>query len=156
ENMTMTSLTRFEPEIPLIVSPAFETDKHWISDEARRLPTHIMADSGTGKSRFAGRVLCFLDFLRGAPQVILDCAGGTIQNFLDKILSFPLELQDQLWPRIRYTELGATDYVTPLPFFYRLRPDEPLAVTAGRYLEVIRRTDPYLATARDAGRSALC
>lgn len=149
------SITRFQPEIPLTVPPEVVTNGFWLSDQARRLPTHVMADSGTGKSRFGGRLLCLCDFLRGAPQVLLDCAGGTIQNFLDRLICLPPHYQEKLWPRIRYTELGATDYVTPLPFFYRLQPDEPLAVTAGRYLEVIRRTDPYLASASVEGWNAL-
>src|SRR5690242_20274697 len=104
------SRTRFQPEIPLLVPPQVVGGGCWISDEARRLGIHLMGGPGSGKSRLAGRLICFNDFLRGAPQVIIDPVGGTIDNFLDRFICLPHEWQEKLLPRIRYTGLAAQDY----------------------------------------------
>lgn len=72
----------------------------WLPDNARSMGIHIMAGKGSGKSRLMGRILCWLDFIRGVPLVILDPNGPSIDNFLDKLTRLPPAYQKQLWKRI--------------------------------------------------------
>lgn len=39
----------------------------WLPDRSRNMGIHLMAGKGSGKSRLLGRVLAWLDFLRGVP-----------------------------------------------------------------------------------------
>ena len=50
----------------------------WLPDESRSMGIHIMAGKGSGKSRLMGRLIAWLDFVRGVPQVIVDPHGPTI------------------------------------------------------------------------------
>jgi DNA helicase HerA-like ATPase len=93
--------------------------------EARRMPVFMSASSGSGKSRFLGRLLALQDFLDGYPLVILDPHGVMIDNLLDKLsrlpVTIPEEIRRQLWQRIRYVDMsGKLGYVVPFPLYYRL------------------------------------
>jgi hypothetical protein len=106
---------------------------------------------GVGKSRFFGRQAVWFLFHDEIPTFVLDPTGGTIDNFLDKVirhLSFlPQDVCDKVWQRIVYCDLHGQDgYVTPWPFFYRLGHERSLWEISERYLQVLLRSDPALAT----------
>lgn len=127
----------------------------WLSDRSRRMPIFLRAGSGSGKSRLMGRILAWQDFLRGTPLVIIDPHGPTIDNFLDKIIRLPAELQKRIWSRVRYVDMsGRYGSVTPFPLYYRLG-NESLYEIAQRPLDVIRKIDPHLQTASVEGWNAL-
>lgn len=126
-----------------------------VADSARAMGINIMAGKGSGKSRLMGRSIAFQDFIRGVPLVIIDPVGGTIDNFLDKILWLPEAYQRPAWSRIRYIDpAGSAGAVVPLPLYYRLG-QESLYTIAQRYLEVVRKIDPHLQTASIMGWNAL-
>jgi hypothetical protein len=127
----------------------------WLSDRARNMGIHLMAGKGSGKSRLMGRVITWLDFLRGIPLVILDPVGPTIDNFLDKIARLPEAEQRRLWKRVVYVDMsGQGERVLGWPLYYRLG-DESLYAVAQRYLDVVRRVDPSLQSASVEGFNAL-
>src|SRR5260221_24137 len=78
----------------------------WVSDSARFNGIHVMGGPGSGKSRLNGRGVAFIDFLRGVPVVIFDPTGGTIDNFLDRLLRLPASYQEQLWQRVIYVDMS--------------------------------------------------
>jgi len=144
---------------PEYISPRVAWDRLkrliWITDQARSMGIHIMAGKGTGKSRLMGRVIAWLDFIRGVAQVIFDPHGLTIDNFLDKLIRLPREIQEKLWRRVVYVDMsGKSGYVVPFPLFFQLG-DESLYEISQRYLDVIRKIDPYLQTASIEGWNAL-
>jgi hypothetical protein len=128
----------------------------WIPDEARYNGVVVAGGEGSGKSRLMGRLLAFLDFLRGLPLFLVDPTGGTIDNFLDKLCRLPAHLQEAYWPRVIYVEMsGLFDAIVPFPLYYRLSAEESLETIAQRYLEVVRRLDPNLERASVEGWNAL-
>lgn len=160
----MTALVPSPVQRPLPASPAIDPAVPqrlarrllWISDDALRNKIHVMAEAGAGKSRFMGRILAWILFLRQLPQIILDPTGGTIDNFLDKIIRLPREQQEQLWPRVLYVDMsGKGGYVMPFPLYYRLSPDDSLFDVSQRFLEVVRRMDVHLQQAPILGLNAL-
>ena len=127
----------------------------WLPDDSRNMGIHIMAGKGSGKSRLMGRLIAWLDFIRGVPQVIFDPHGPTIDNFLDKVVHFPQETQVKLWRRITYVDMsGQSGYVYPFPLYYRMG-QESLYEVSQRYLDVVRKIDPFLQTASVEGWNAL-
>lgn len=127
----------------------------WLHGPARNMGIHLAAGKGSGKSRMMGRIIGWLDFLCGVAQVIFDPVGGTTDNFLDKLVHLPREYQERLWPRVVYVDMsGRGGRVVPWPLYYRLG-DESLAEIAGRYLQAVRRIDPFLQTASIEGWNAL-
>ena len=147
------------PPLPLSTPhrPALPPASNFVhlSDRARSMGVYILAGKGSGKSRLMGRVIAFQDLVKGVPQVILEPNGPTIDNLLDKVLRLPLDLQTRLWSRIRYVEMsGHRGQVTGWPLYYRLG-EEGLYEMAQRYLEVVRRLDPQLASASIEGWNAL-
>jgi hypothetical protein len=127
----------------------------WLPDNARSMGIHIQAGKGSGKSRLMGRVLAFLDFVRGVPTIILDPNGPTIDNFLDKILWLPRQYQEELWKRVIYVDMsGQSGRVVPFPLYYWLG-GENLYTVSQRYLDVVRKVDPWLQTASVEGWNAL-
>jgi hypothetical protein len=64
---------------------------------------------GVGKSRFFGRVLAIQDFVAEIPQVIIDPIGGTIDNFLDKVVELATYM-----PRCERRVCRAVPAVLPL------------------------------------------
>ncbi len=137
------------------VSRSMQARLLWLPDDARSMGIHIMAGKGSGKSRLMGRVIAWLDFLRGIPLVIFDPHGPTIDNFLDKIVRQPKELQEQVWRRVIYVDMsGRTGRVIPFPLYYRLG-QEGLYEISQRYLDVVRKLDPNLQTASVEGWNPL-
>lgn len=127
----------------------------WLPDRARSMGTHLMAGKGSGKSRLMGRVIAWLDFLRGTPVVILDPVGPTIDNVLDKLIRLPREEQQRLWSRVIYVDMsGQGSNVVGWPLYYRLG-NESLYAISQRYLDVIRRIDPALQSASVEGWNSL-
>lgn len=146
-----------DPSVPRHLKNTFL----WLPDSARSMGIHIMAGKGSGKSRLMGRVLCWLDFVRGVPLVILDPNGPLIDNFLDKVARLPAAYQKQLWKRVIYVDMSGTTggrdaqgHVVPFPLYYRLG-SESLYEISQRYLDVVRKTDPWLVTASVEGWNAL-
>jgi hypothetical protein len=128
----------------------------WISDDALRNKIHIIGEAGAGKSRFMGRILAWILFLRHVPQIILDPTGGTIDNFFDKITRLPPQQQGRLWARVRYVDMSTKGgYVVPFPLYYRLSPHDSLFDVSQRFLEVVRRMDVHLQQAPILGLNAL-
>jgi len=126
-----------------------------VSDKGRDRGIHILAGSGSGKSVVTGQLLCFLDFLRGVPQVLFDPHGPLIDNFLFRVAQFPVEVRRLLWSRIRYVDLGAAaQRVVPFPLFYSLGGESHRDI-ADRFLTVIRKLDPHLESASIQGWNAL-
>jgi hypothetical protein len=123
----------------------------------RGIPKHALSRGlacfgapGVGKSRALSRIAWLL-FLDEIPTVVLDVTGGAIDLFLDKLLrtlSFlPPEECDKYWERIVYCDMHGTDgYVMPWPLFYRLGIERSLWEISERYLQVLLRSDPALAT----------
>jgi len=146
----MTQLT-IQPSVP-------ERMKHklfWLPDGSRNMGIHLVAGKGSGKSRLMGRVIAWMDFIRGIPLVIFDPVGPSIDNFLDKVVRLPREYQERLWKRVRYVDMsGSSGTVTGWPLYYRLG-GESLYSVSQRYLDVIRRVDPALQSASVEGFNAL-
>jgi hypothetical protein len=127
----------------------------FVADDARSMGIHIQAGKGSGKSRLMGRGIAWQDFIRGVPLVIFDPHGPTIDNFLDKITRMPQEIQEPLWPRVLYVDMsGSSGYVIPFPLYYRLG-NESLYDISQRYLDVVRKIDPYLQSASVEGWNPL-
>jgi len=110
---------------------------------------------GVDKSRLFGRVIAWQDFLLGIPQVIIDPTGGTIDNFLDKLVrtlpDLPKANRNAVWDRIRYVDMGSRDFVCPFPLYYRLGTEQSLLEISERYLELILKSNPWLLTAQVLG-----
>ena len=140
-----------QPQVRAHVRP----DVLHLPDSARGMGIYCLASRGAGKSRLLGRVIAAQDCLRGVPQVVWDAAGGTVDNLLDKLRRLPPERQAEVWPRISYVDMSAkSGYIMPWPFYTR-HSGETLYESAQRYLEVVRRLDPHLATASIEGWNAL-
>jgi hypothetical protein len=152
QNLTLLpQSTILSPEVPWKYFNKFL----WLPDPSRSMGIHLMAGKGSGKSRLMGRIISWMDFLRGVPQVIFDPHGPTIDNFLDKLIRLPIELQSKLWSRVVYVDMsGRSGYTFPFPLYYRIK-DESLYEISQRFLDVVRRIDPYLQTASVEGWNAL-
>jgi len=129
-----------------------------LANDSRRMPVFMAAGSGSGKSRFLGRLWAWQDFLKWKATIILDPHGMTIDNFLDKLSRlppiFPFELRERLWQRVCYVDMsGRLGYVTPFPLYYRLG-NESLFDIAQRYVDVVRKIDPSLQSASIEGYNA--
>lgn len=128
---------------------------HLISDSALKNGLHIVGGPGSGKSRLLGRVICWQALMRRLPQVILDPTGGIVSNLIDKIICLPLSKRKQLWPRLVYVDVGATDYIVPSPLYYRLQDSDTLFEMANRFPSVLKRQDPHLQSAPILGWNSL-
>lgn len=126
-----------------------------LSNSARARGIACMSAPGTGKSTFFGRVPAFLDFVLERPQVIIDPTGGTIDQFLDKVVRtvhhLPKSQRAAVWERIRYVDMGSTKYVCPFPLYYRLGTEQSLLEISERYLDLILKSNPWLLTAQVLG-----
>src|SRR6266511_2731554 len=123
-------------------------DHLWLPDSARNMGIHLMAGRGSGKSRLMGRIIGWYDFIRGVPLVLLDPAGPTIDNLLDKVLRQKPQVQAALIKHILYIDMsGRGERVVPFPLYYRLGPDESCYEVAQRHLNVIRSSDVGLLNA---------
>ena len=127
----------------------------WLLDAARSMGIHLSAGKGSGKSTIMGRIIAWQDFIRGTPQVIFDPHGPTIDNFLNKIMHLPPALQAKAWAKVIYVDMsGKTGYVVPFPLYYRLGDEGPYEISQ-RFLDVVRKIDPFLQTASVEGWNAL-
>lgn len=115
----------------------------------------VRAGSGSGKSVFLGRIVCFQYFLRGIPQVIIDPMGALAENLFLQVALLPIEVRERLWPRLIYVDMsGRGDRVVPFPLLFRM-PGESLTDVADRFLEALRKIDPHLQGASIQGWNAL-
>src|SRR5512134_1472444 len=115
----------------------------------------VLATRGAGKSRLLGRLVAYQDLLRGVPLVVVDPIGGLIDNLLDKLTYLPAEIQERLWPRIRYVNMnGADGRVLPWPIYPHHGPGDGYEASQ-RFVDVLRRADPALATASIQGLNRL-
>ena len=130
-----------------------------LSKDARRMPIFMAAGSGSGKSRFLGRLLAWMYFISlGIPLVILDPHGVTIANFLDKLSRLPFTVsgkaRERLWNRVSYVDMsGKLGQIVPFPLYYR-QGSESLYEIAFRYIDVVRKIDPHLQSASIEGYNA--
>lgn len=126
-----------------------------IPDDARSMGVHVMAGRGSGKSRLLGKVVAWLDFLRGVPTVLIDPLGGAIDYFLDQFCWLPPEVQQQFISRLAYIDMsGKSGLITPFPLYYDAGDDSPFSISQ-RYLDVIRKLDPALQSASIQGFNAI-
>lgn len=130
-------------------------DSVWPPDYVRNLGIYWVSAKGTGKSTGLGRWIAKQDLFRGVPQVVIDPIGATIDNLLDCVLRLPVEKQALLWRRIVYVDMGASDYVVPVPLYHRLSANDSLNQIAQRPLDVMRILDPRLQDASVEGWNAL-
>jgi hypothetical protein len=126
-----------------------------LTDQGLMNGARVVAGPGAGKSRWAGRGLVWQKLIRGHPLIALDPTGAVVANIFDKVCSMPQQIQEALWPRIKYVDMAATDYVIPMPLYERRSEGDTLLAIANRFLEVMQRVDPYLHTASVEGMNAL-
>src|SRR4051794_4982996 len=125
--------------LPQMVPVVVHSHKRYVlSDSAFKNSLRIVAGPGSGKSRFLGRVLAWQTLIRRRPQVILDPTGGVTANLVDKISRLPCAYRKQLWPRLIYVDVAATDYLVPSPLYTRRATDTLFAV-ANRFPSVLKR-----------------
>jgi hypothetical protein len=128
--------------------------------EARARGLVFFGAPGVGKSRYFGRVLCWLDFVdEMIGQAVIDPIGGTIDNFLSKIVTIlrylPESEHQKVWERIIYVDMHDTDgYISPFPLYYTLQ-NESLWEISDRPLQTFLKSDPNLLTAPRSGWNAL-
>lgn len=126
-----------------------------IGDEYRRRGIHILGMSGTGKTLLLSKVLAFYDFVRGIPTIIIDPVGGAINGLLDSIARCPPEVQPELWERVRYVDMnGRAGNVMGSSLYFSFG-DESLHQIAARFVDFVRRIDPFLEEAPMQGMNAL-
>jgi hypothetical protein len=129
-----------------------------LSPGARVMGTEIAAGRGSGKTTFL-TVLALEDFLKGYPQVIFDPLGTVSDSLLFRISHtlrrVPPAMHNRFWKRVRYIDVGATDFVTPFPLYYNLGTEPSLRDIAERFLTVIRLANPALTNAPIMGWPAL-
>jgi hypothetical protein len=129
-----------------------------LSPGARVMGTEIAAGKGSGKTTFL-TVLALEDFLKSYPQVIFDPLGTTSESLLFRISHFltrvPPALHNRFWERVRYVDVGATDFVTPFPLYYELGSEPSLRDVAERFLTVVRLANPALTNAPIMGWPAM-
>lgn len=151
---TLSRLPRTGPA-PLYLPRSVLRGRLTIPDADRVRGIAIRAGSGSGKSVFLGRVLCFQSLLRFVPQVVLDPHGPLVDNILLAVGMLPLEVRQRLWPRVKLIDMsGKGPHVVSFPLLYRLQ-GEGLRDVADRVLETFRKLDPHLQGASIQGWNAL-
>jgi len=126
-----------------------------LSDADRNRGLGIHAGSGSGKSEFLGKVLCFQDLWRGVPQVVFDPHGPLVDALLVQLGSLGKKARRKALKRLVYVDMsGRGSRVAPFPLLFRL-PGENLRDVANRFLVTLRKLDPNLATASVQGWNAL-
>lgn len=127
--------------------------QHWdtkllvLPDNARSMSMLLQASRGGGKSRFIGRIIAWLDAIRGIPVILIDPTGGSIDNFLDKLIRLPQPQRDALAQRIKYIDMsGRSGFTVGFPLYYRLG-NESLYTISQRYIDCLRTIDPALTNA---------
>lgn len=131
------------------------TRQLYLPDEGRSMGIMVVASRGAGKSRLLARLIGWLDFIRGIPLVVLDPNGALVDNMLDKITRLPPDLQQRVFPRLRYIDTaGVEGQVVPFPLYYRAD-RETLYAIAQRYLDVVSALDTSLSKAPILGANAV-
>ncbi len=127
-----------------------------VRDVDRDRGIRLGAGSGSGKTVWLGKVLVFLDFLRGVPQVVWDPLGPLTDTFLLCVARLPEPIRRRLWPRIVYVDMaGATaDRVVSFPLLFDLGGESRRDI-ADRFLVTIKKLDPHLQSASIQGWNAL-
>src|SRR5512134_2823857 len=126
-----------------------------LPDAGRAMGLFVLATRGAGKSRLLGRLVAYQDLLRGVPVVVVDPIGGLIDNLLDKLTYLPEDLQQRVWPRLRYVNMNGQDgRVIPWPIYPRHGPGDAYE-RSQRLVDVLRRADPELASASIQGLNRL-
>ena len=126
-----------------------------LPDAAFKSSVRFVAAPGTGKSRLFGRFIAFPNLVRGKPQFVLDPTGGIVSNLLDKLIRMPASAQRALARRIRYVDVGASDYIVPMPLYQPGHSAETLYETANRFPMVLYSLDPHLQSAPIMGWNSL-
>jgi hypothetical protein len=125
-----------------------------LSLEALRNGMRWLGAPGSGKTRGMALTVVWPHLTNGLPAFVIDPTGALCAYVLNKVLYFDKAIQQQLWPRIRYVDMAATDYLVPFPL-YKQHHDETLYAVASRFPEVLKRADPDLASAPILGWNAL-
>ena len=113
-------------------------------DAARSMGIHIMGGKGSGKSILMALGFAWFDFHRGIPTIVFDPIGTVTDYFLGRLLYLSKEDQRALGKRVLYVDMaGANNRVVPFPLYYRLG-NESLYEVSQRFLDVVKKTDPYL------------
>lgn len=128
---------------------------HFIADSALKNGIHIVGGPGTGKTTLMSRIIAWQAFMRRKPTMVLDPTGGIVAGIVDKVSRLPVELRRQLWPRLVYVDVGATDYIVPSPLYTRRSTTETLFEAANRFPAVLKRQDPQLQSAPIMGWNSL-
>lgn len=126
-----------------------------VSTSTMKQGTRIVAGVGAGKSRLLGRVFAWHLLLSGQAGVILDPTGGVVDNLFSKIICFTPKEQEKIWQRIRYIAPGTKEIVFPTPLYYRLDKQDMFFEIANRFPYVLKRIDPFLASAPILGWNSL-
>jgi hypothetical protein len=118
-----------------------------ILDNALSMGLGIISGKGSGKTTLLGELSAQV-FQKGYAQVLFDPLGTLTPAFLSRTVRFlqyvPPGHHRRFWERIRYVDLGATDFVVPFPIYYGLGSDLSLSEIAGRFLNVLRLSSPAL------------
>jgi hypothetical protein len=143
---------RCQPVIPPTLVPKLAP----ILNRAQNLGTGVSGTRGVGKSQLL-KTLTWLTFTHEqTPCILLDPVGATIDGILGQIPYFHSDDQRRLWHRIRYINLSATEYVVPLPLYYRTGVGrESLFSMAQRLSDCFVKLDPKLRDASVLGANAL-
>jgi hypothetical protein len=123
---------------------------------ARAMGIYILGSRGSGKSRLCARIIAWQDYRAEIPLVVIDPLGGTIDNFLDKLVRFLQKVHPSkhalYWSRIRYVDMSGKDgVITPWPLYYKLGNERSLREVAERYLQVILKSNPGLLNSQVQG-----
>jgi hypothetical protein len=109
---------------------------------------------GTGKTRGMALTVVWPHLWHAMPAVVIDPTGALCSYIFNKIPYFDKKIQSHLWPRLRYVDMAAADFIVPMPL-YKKRGDETLFAVANRFPEVLKRLDPDLTSAPILGWNSL-
>ena len=128
----------------------------WPREDLLNLGLFILSFKGGGKSRLMGRLLCFQNLWQAQPQVIIDGAGGLVDNLIHCVLLQPPAQRRVLLSRLVYFDMSGklTGHLCPLPLFYRFG-HERWSDVAQRFIEAILTLDTNLQTASVQGANAI-
>lgn len=130
------------------------TDEAYIPHKYRKLGVHCVGARGSGKSLLMGRYIVPKALQQKTAQIVFD-NGDTIDNLLYQISTWSPQWQEAAFSRLRYVDMaGVHGYVTPFPFYYKFGAESAMTI-AGRFPEIIRKTDPALQSASIQGFNPL-
>lgn len=154
QTQNATKALKLPRHIPLELEWSLQT----LADQARAMGVVIQAGRGTGKSRLIGRVLAWQDAVRGYPTILLDPTGGSLGNFLDKVLKLLKKQGNQaaeFEKRLVYLDVsGKSGYTLGFPLYYRLG-QESLHSLSQRFADAVIITNPQLQAASIEGANRI-